>query len=463
MTKDAAFPKADDLSPEDLDALFNRALAAHQRGDEATAERLYLELLTHRRDHPHTWTNLAVIRRKQRHMDAAAAMVFRAIDTGGQRVAVGHNLLNVLLSAGRAEDAMHIQTIDPFGGIEDARVDDEWRGRALKALGRPRAALQHYKRHMKKPNIRGELHTDLAISMLAAGQYEEGWAAYRRRWLMKGLEKPVFPMPEWDGEPLKGKSILFAGEQGLGDMIWLSRFLPALKARKPKRLEAVVRAPLVPLFESYGIFDQVHDRDADTVSETDYWLAGFDLPRFFWEEAPPAALPPKPSTESKARATSLLKSANGLYKIGIVWETSATSQLSSAKNCALTAFLPFSEIPGIQLVSLYKGAGQSAIKDIGAEGLIIDAGQHDRHFLDTAALIDELDLVITVDTAVAHLAGSQNKPVWMLTPEPAFWYWNGVGEATPYYPSMRVIRQSQPGQWDDVFARIHNDLLRMFA
>jgi tetratricopeptide (TPR) repeat protein len=430
------------VSAEDLDALFQKALAAHQAGDEKMAEQLYLDILTHRRDHPHVWTNLAVIRRAQRHMQSAAAMVFKAIDVGGEKIVAGHNLLNVLLSAGRAEDALRLDMMDPFGALADTRVNDEWRGRALKALGRPRAAVQFYEICMQHPEFRGELYADLAISLLAAGRYQDGWDVYRQRWKMKGLSKPVFPMPEWHGQPLDGKSILVAGEQGLGDMIWLSRFLPNLRDRGPNRMVAVVRKPLVALYESYGLFDAVYDRDAKTAETADYWIPAFDLPYHFWPETdrPGPALAPRISQDAADRSQRILRSAETFFKIGIVWGSSATSQLVTAKSFDLSHLLPLSELPTVQLVNLYKGEGTDQIKALGAEGLILDAAQYDRHLLDTAAIIKDLDLVISVDTVIAHLAASQTKPVWMLTPEPAFWYWNGVGERTLHYPTMRVIR-----------------------
>jgi tetratricopeptide (TPR) repeat protein len=450
-----------------FEARFRAAVERHQSGDLEGAEAAYLALLAERRDYAPLWSNFGILRRTQGHALAASAIQRRAVQLGGGAGA-RRNLLNALVSAHRIADPFDLDLIDPAGELAPDELGPEWRARTLSELGRNRRALRWYREAHEAGTLNPTLVTEYAIANLRAGRFREGWALYGSRWNAKQLSKPSIPAPEWQGEPLAGRRLLVAGEQGLGDMIYLARFLPLALAAGASEVSVIVRRPLAPLFESYGICTAVHARGELATLDPgsfDLWCNAFDLAAHLWpaDDTPPPPLVPHPDADARAHAAQALAGTEGLFRVGVVWGTSPTSTFAERKSVRFERFLPFAEIAGVQLVSLMKGEGAEQVAEGGYGGFVVDAGPQDRHFLDTAALIEAVDLVITVDTAVAHLAGSMGRPVWTLVPEPPFWYWSGVGEAVPHYPSMRLIRQGRPGEWDDAFARIENDLHRMLS
>jgi hypothetical protein len=161
--------------------------------------------------------------------------------------------------------------------------------------------------------------------------------------------------------------------------------------------------------------------------------------------------------DSRERARQIVAAFRERFRIGVVWTGSLTYKSNNRRSVSPESFLGLARIPGVQLFSLYKGDAHGDFLASGMNGLIVDACGKDRDFADSAAIIDEMDLMITTDTAVVHIAASLGKPVWNLLSHESFWLY-GLGETTPWYPSMRLFRQDRQGDWEELFARVEEEL-----
>ncbi|MDC0116180.1 hypothetical protein OAH97_01725, partial [Octadecabacter sp.] len=250
-----------------------------------------------------------------------------------------------------------------------------------------------------------------------------------------------------------GKSILILPEQGFGDMVLLARFIPLLTA-KGARVRLVAKEPLLRLFESMEGVDWLGSaaRKDDPV---DLWITFMDLPKLIFGPDDLGAVPdptvltiPRDSTE---RAKRITENHCNMLKVGVVWSGSSTYKGNSFRSFSHREFLPMARVPNVQLFSLYKGPFLENFQRDGSAALIIDAASMDRDFADCAATMREMDLVITSDTATAHIAGSLGVPTWVMLHWDAFWVYRHQGETTVWYPSMRLFRQPKPQDWLGAF------------
>ena len=175
------------------------------------------------------------------------------------------------------------------------------------------------------------------------------------------------------------------------------------------------------------------------------------LPALYIPEAPPP------------EAQRLLDLGKDDFKVGIVWSGSPTYASNYKRATSFARFLPLASIPGVQLYSLQKGPAEQELVDAGAQGIVLELGPHMRDFADTAAALKQLDLVIMTDSSVAHLAGAITCPVWNLLCNGSYWVYFTEREDCPWYPSMRLFRQQQPGDWDSVFKKVTAELQKAIA
>lgn len=243
-------------------------------------------------------------------------------------------------------------------------------------------------------------------------------------------------------------------EQGFGDTVQFARY-----AKQVKELGAytiiTTRPELVSLFGHYPCIDLVVDR-RNRLPQFDCYLPLMSFPLLLGttaETIPPCnkmSVPVKQSIQAEIRRHPARK------KIGIVWKGSPTNVGDRKRSCGLQWFKDIAQLPEVKLFSLYKGQGTEELTN--ADFPIIDLSSHLNDFLDTAAAINDLDLVITVDTAVAHIAGTLEKKVWVALPYVPDWRWGLTGENTRWYPSMKLFRQKELNRWEDVFKEIKNKL-----
>jgi hypothetical protein len=219
-----------------------------------------------------------------------------------------------------------------------------------------------------------------------------------------------------------------------------------------------VKPPLLRLFERLeGV-----DRMAETIylkESYDYYTPNMSLPHFVGRtdnRPPPPARLHLPG-DSRERAKRIAGPFRDRFRVGIVWTGSLSYKSNHRRSVSPENFLGLAQVPGVQLFSLYKGDAHERFLKAGMPGLIVDACGKDRDFADSAAIIDEMDLMITTDTAVVHIAASLGKPVWNLLSHESFWIY-GLDETTPWYPSMRLFRQDRQGDWEELFARVEKEL-----
>lgn len=272
----------------------------------------------------------------------------------------------------------------------------------------------------------------LGLSLLGQGRYAEGWPLLEpRARLSPGLIPPgPGGFPEWRGEPLAGKSILVMSEQGFGDQIMLVRFAKALRERGA-RVTLACHAPLARLFAPLAeAIVAVTPGESRAIGPHDYWTRYFSLPQHLGVTL--ETLPGEPYLAALHEAPA------PVGRVGLAWAASATGPLAAQKSLPKEAADYF----------LGRGFVSLQPEDTGA-----------RDFADTAAIIAKLDLVISIDTAVAHLAGAMGKPVWVLLPHGADWRWMNDRADSPWYPSAKLLRQASPGDWISVLGPIREAVI----
>ena len=267
-----------------------------------------------------------------------------------------------------------------------------------------------------------------------------------------------FSQPHWDGSPLKGKSILVHGEQGIGDMVQFLRYVPLTQERGGK---VIVAAPphLVALFSTCPGLDKVVPENQELPS-CDFHAPLMSLPAIFETTVTtiPATIPylaADPALVERWRER--LRDVPGL-KVGIAWQGNPRHKLDRHRSFPLALLEPIARLEGISLVSMQKGAGAEQLLSWANRFNFLDIGPQLAEFTDTAAVMKCLDLVLSCDTSVAHLAGALGVSVWVALSTIVDWRWLFEREDTPWYPTMRLFRQERLGEWKPVFERMAVEL-----
>jgi len=311
---------------------------------------------------------------------------------------------------------------------------------------------------------------NLSIADLRTGKYRQGWLGHESRWQFHELHMKSRPfavdfgktpaIPQWRGEDIAGKTILLHAEQGLGDTIQFSRYAP-LVAQRGARVVLEVQAPLCRLMSNLPEVDQVIAH-GDPLPSFDLHCPLMSLPFAFDTEVetipgstPYLSVSSSAIAEAHKRFPSLNQSQRSL-RVGIIWAGNPKHRGDAMRSIHLSALEPLASIPGLTLISVQKDAAAGQIREV-SERLrlrIIDAEASLHDFADTAALLSTLDLTISVDTAVAHLAGALGVPVWLLVPHLADWRWMENRDDSPWYPTARIFRQPSPGDWRGVVDQV---------
>ena len=448
-------PKPDNLRAQAADL--------HRAGKWAEARRLYATFLAQNPDDAGMWSNLgSLFRSEGRHSSSLLAQE-RAFALTPDSPAVLNNLANILSDLGQYDRALDLRhkllTADPNDANQKAMI-----GKALRAKGEYATAISHLTTAITQHPDFYELHIQLALSQLASRDYATGFRSYDIRWKAGELTPRKVNQPKWDGSPLDGKTILVLPEQGFGDAVTFTRFIPTLRRFNPARVMVLCEKPLIRLLDGLDGADWIGPEVGPT-QPFDVWTNMMDLPPLHFDRTDTIPAPTTLSIpdDSHARARSITAPHAKKFKVGVVWCGSVTYRGNAFRSFSHTEFHPLLDIPDLQLFSLYKGPELAAYQADGTSAFIIDAASTDRDFADCAATMQEMDLIITSDTATAHVAGSLGLPVWTLLHWDAFWLWQHDGEATPWYPSMRLIRQQDPRDWAGVLTRVRRRLERRIA
>jgi len=337
------------------------------------------------------------------------------------------------------------------------------RGNALQALKRHAEALQSYAQALALEPDDAQAHWNEALTRLALGDYRRGWAKYEWRWRNPalGMDARLSDRPQWSGTAdLAGKTVLVHAEQGFGDALQFIRYAPRVAALGARVLVAC--APqLRALFEGVEGVAQALVPDAGAIPDFDFHIPLMSLPLAFGTtlDTIPDGTAYLPADTTAVRAWQSRMAPHQGRRIGLAWSGNPKFGRARIKACPVGLMARLAAVAGCVFVSLQTGeaaAETAALRHSGSTVLDYTAELGD--FKATAALVAALDLVISVDTAVAHLAGALGKPVWILLPYAADWRWLVDREDSPWYPSARLLRQPRRGDWDAVIARATAEL-----
>ena len=438
---------------------FSRALGLHREGRLEAAAALYRTLAGAGGGFAvEARTNLgAILHAGGSHWEALEQYRGALSLRGGDPVAL-NNMGNTLMALGSFAEAA-----DCFrAALERAPGSLETRialGAALQREGDAAGAITCFRAALRQEPDCAEAHWNLALALLMCGEFPEGWREYQWRWRRDSFTSPRrgFSQPCWDGSPLAGRRVLVHAEQGLGDTIQFLRYLPMLAEAGGLVLAECQSAALLPLVRhipvvtaAFVMGDELPPFDLQVPLLSLPFLFGTtleNLPRLLpYLSSPPERIPPWRSRAAVGDG----------FRVGIVWAGKPVPD--PFRSCTLEEFAPLGAIPGVLFYSLQlgEGAAQALVPPAGLE--LIDLTGEIADFGDTAALVSTLDLVVSVDTSVAHLAGALGKPVWLLLPKAADWRWLISREDSPWYPGMRIFRQRRQGEWGPVLERVGQEL-----
>jgi len=455
----ACYRRATELKPDFAEAHNNLGTALMHLGklDEAVASfRRALEL---KPDYTEAHNNLGNAFEHQGKLDEAVACFRRALELKPDYAQVHNNLGVALQERGTLDEAVacYRRALELKPDYPEAHNN---LGNALKEQGTLDKAVACYRRALELKPDYAEAHTDLAIACLLTGDWRRGWPEYQWRWQTKGFAARRFGQPLWNGESLAGKTILLHAEQGLGDTIQFIRYAPMVK-RYGGTVVVECQKPLLALLEGSPGVDHLIGQ-GDRLPAFDVHAPLLSLPLVLQTSLAtiPASIPylfPKAAIVERWRKT--LVEIDG-FKIGITWQGNPTFRGDRCRSIPLRWFAPLAQVPGVRLLSLQKGAGAEQLAEVGDLFEVTELGSRLHDFADTAAVMKNLDLVITSDTGPAHLAGALGVPVWVALSFVPDWRWLLDRGDSPWYPTARLFRQREPGDWHAVFEEIKKALCR---
>jgi Flp pilus assembly protein TadD len=460
---EASYRKALRLDPGLADAHGNLGIVLMAFGRPREAAACYREALRLR---PQNWdalNNLGVLLTESGQLTEAQACLAEAVRLRPDEPSGRRNLGAVLTRLGRAGEAETIlrETVRMAPTDADAHFN---LGAALHDLRRMDEAVASYREALRLRPNHAEVHGNLAYALLLRGEFEEGWREHEWRWRtrhMVGGERD-FPQPRWKGEPLEGRTVLLHAEQGLGDTLQFCRYASLAGREAPVVLE--VQPSLKRLMGSLaGVAEVIARGEPPPVFDAHAPLLSLPFVLGTTLETVPADIPYLAADPAEAERWRQRLAGLGGLKVGLVWAGEPKTgypelaAVDRRRSMALSALAPLFEVPGVSFVSLQKGAAGAQA----ADAPLSDFTAELEDFAATAALVDGLDLVITVDTSVAHLAGAMGRQVWLLNRFDTCWRWLETGEDSPWYPTLRQFRQSTPHDWAGVVGRVRAALIQL--
>lgn len=402
--------------------------------------------------------NLGLALIKQNRLDEAEASLREALRLRPAFADAHSNLGNLCESRGDYAAAIHCYrqalNIEPRHAHAQLNM-----GVALHNLGQPREAADCYRQALHHhPNL-SDAHFFLGMALLGTGDLEQGWKEYEWRWKSDGWALPNYPQPLWDGRPLQGRTILLYAEQHLGDTLQFIRYAELVRQQAACVLVLCPKA-LAPILQTARGIDRLLTAD-DPLPAFDVHAPLLNLPGILGTTLGniPARVPYLAARPELVERWRQHLSGSQRPKIGICWQGTAVMQAAQRKAIPLAFFEPLAQA-GAELISLQRGEGTEQIAAANFPLRILPGLDDAGAFLDTAAVMMDLDLIVSCDTAVAHVAGALARPVWVPLPFAADWRWLLDREDTPWYPTMRLFRQPDPGNWRHILARMAQELQR---
>ena len=459
----ACFRKALEIDPNSATAHNNLGRALEEQGKVEEAIACFRAALRCQPDHALALHNLANALTRQDRGEEAVPYYREALRLQPRDAVALSNLANALVLAGRPDEAeacaREAVRLRPDFAIayHHLAIARSGQGDVAEALALNEQALR------LQPDLAGA-HNCRALWWLQTGDFERGWAEMEWRWKIGRLHPRSFREPTWDGSPLGGRTILIHAEQGLGDALQFIRYARLVKERGgtvvvecPKALVRILAScPGIDRLVAAGSPLPPFDVQAPLVS----------LPRLLGTTLAtvPADVPYLFADADLVERWQRELSGYHAFRVGIAWQGNPKFPGDRTRSIPLRHYAPLARVEGVRLFSLQKGAGSEQLREPGKDFPVIDLGrvldEKTGAFMDTAAVMKNLDLVITSDTAVAHLAGALGVPVWVALGVGADWRFLRDREDSPWYPTRRLFRQTRLHDWEPVFERMAAELRR---
>ena len=455
-----AFRRAIQLQPDLAEAHMNMANALREMDRLAEALSGYDRALALNPRLADAYNNRGVALQDSGKVEDAMRDYDRAMALEPDSAPVHMHLGNAMRVLNRSAEALaaYDRAIALKPNLADAYVN---RGIAFHESGRFDEAANDYERALALRPGKGAAHFNYALLLLLRGDWPRGWAEYecRRSWGKFARGARRFTQQRWDGGDIAGKTLLVWSEQGLGDTIHFLRYA-SLAAERRAKVIVEVQPSIARLAQTVAGVSQVCV-DNDPRPPFDVHLPLMSAAYAFGTtlENIPNDIPYlHPRLDDVEHWRNRMNQDGGGFRVGLCWAGNPDYPGDRNRSIALSKFASLWQIPGVKWYSLQKGAGAEQIKEIAPQAELIDHMHDLNDFSDTAALVANLELVISVDTAVAHLAGAIEKPTWLLLPHIPDWRWQLGRPDSPWYPTMRLFRQTKRGDWAGVIDRIAADL-----
>jgi len=451
-------------APDTVEQKLQQAIARHKLGsaeDRAAAESMYRDVLASDPSNATAHHFLGVIHYQRGSVEAALPLLERAVALQPHEAEFHNNLGLALAAADRNDDAAaayrRALALRPGHAVAWNNL-----GLALQERNEVPAAIDAFRRALSLAPDFARARWNLSLALLLDGRFAEGWDAYDARLSLSELGGRLagFPGPLWDGSDLAGGTLLITLEQGLGDTFQFIRYAALVGARG---MRCVVRCPgeLAPLLQSVPGISGVSLED-EPLPRYDARISLLSLPRVFrtTQETIPAPTPYITVPETRrAEARATLSRAPASRRIGLRWAGNPAYPNDRNRSMALGVMAPLLELPDIAWFSLQDGEAAKQVASVPDSGRLVPLPAT-TPLVDTAALVAELDLIVTSDTAIAHLAGALGKPAWVIVPFAPDWRWSLGRADSPWYPTLRLFRPPRPRGWDSVVERIRDELER---
>ncbi len=461
------------IRPGFIDALNNLGCVLTDLKRVPEAEAAFRQTLALAPKHAEAQYNLGVALHTLERLPEAEAAYRETLRRLPGRVEAYNNLACVLMALGRRAEALEV--LHEAIAVRPDFAEAHFNIASLhKEFGRLDEAEAGYRRALDANPEYGDAKFRLATLLISMGRFEEGFARYECRYTMPGFvhhaTQRLLQCPAWQGEPLAGKTLLLWQEDGLGDMLQFGRYARVLKAQGAAHVAFACQPPLQRLFRGVQGIDAVldHEAGAAAAGQFDYWISPISVPHRLGTtvETIPAPLVHTPEPALVEHWGARLATLAPGPRIGIVWKGNPKHFNDAHRSLpSLAALAPLWNLPGVQFVSLQKGQGEDEAQHPPASLPLLHLGTEVRDFVDTEAIIAQLDLVVCVDTSTAHLAASLGKPCWVLLPQYDLdWRWMHEREDSPWYPgTMRLFRQRTNEAWSAVVERVRAACAQRFG
>jgi len=446
-----------DVAPSVTQAWHLLGTVKQLQGKVEESIKSYERVLELEPNHVEALNNLGVALHSRAKIEEATASLRRAIELKPDYADAHSNLGNALQEQGELELAVacYQQALLLKPDFFDAHHN---LGNARRSQGNVVESVRSYDRALQLKPYDPVARLSRALCWLQTGDFERGWAEYEWRLKCKEFSIPAFRQPVWDGSPLGGRAILVYADHGLGDTLQFIRYAPLVHDRGG-RVVVACQKPLARLLNNCRGIDQVVP-EGSLLPDFEVYAPLMSLPRIFGTSLAtiPAEVPYLTADAALVEHYRAELGPPGRFKIGIAWQGNPRHRRDRQRSFRLAEFEPLAGVRAVRLFSLQKGAGTEQIGPVSGRFVVSDLGSRFSDLMETAAVMRNLDLVITLDSSPAHLAGALGVPTWVAIPFAADWRWLTEREDSPWYPTMRLFRQTRTGRWDDVFERMAVEL-----